>query len=156
MRPTLQEEIRQRKPFGSAEEEAMLSIARTAAVLEHAGGEMLKAHGLTPTQYNALRILRGAGEAGLSCREIGERLVTRDPDITRLLDRLEAAGLVARKRCREDRRRVLCSITKAGLDVLERSMPTVRVAGRKRSGRLSETELERLLELLDRLREDTP
>jgi hypothetical protein len=83
MRPTLQEEIRQKKPFVSVEEEAMLSIRRTAAQLEHAGGEVLKDHGLTVTQYNALRILRGAGEAGLCRNDIRDRLIARVPDATR-------------------------------------------------------------------------
>src|SRR3954447_21417189 len=107
MPPTLQEEIRQRKPFVSTEEEAMLSIARTAAVLDHTAGEMLKKHGLTVTQYNALRILRGAGAEGLCRNEIRDRLIARVPDATRLLDRLEESGLVTRTREGEDRRFVL-------------------------------------------------
>src|SRR4029078_830169 len=98
MPPTLQEEIRQRKPFGSGEEEAMLSIARTAAVLEHAAGEMLKKHGLTITQYNALRILRGAGAEGLCRNEIRDRLIARVADAPRLLGPLGGARLVTRRR----------------------------------------------------------
>ena len=126
MPPTLQEEIRQRKPFGSAEEEAMLSIARTAAVLEHAAGEMLKKHGLTITQYNALRILRGAGAEGLCRNEIRDRLISRVPDATRLLDRLEDTGLVTRTREGEDRRFVLSRITPAGSTIV--SEPTAAFA----------------------------
>jgi len=82
----------------------MLSIARTAAVLDHAAGEVLKQHGLTTTQYNALRILRGAGTEGLCRNEIRDRLISRVPDATRLLDRLEETGLVTRSREGEDRR----------------------------------------------------
>ena len=84
----LQEEIRQTRPFATVEQEASLSIARTAALLEHAVGEALKPYGLTPTQYNALRILRGAGDDGLCRNEVGERMVAIVPDATRLLDRL--------------------------------------------------------------------
>src|SRR3990172_9879074 len=101
---TLQSELRQRKPFSSLEQEAMLSIARTAAQLEHTTAEALKPHGITPTQYNALRILRGAGAEGLCRNEVRDRLLARVPDATRLLDRLEAMGLVLRAREGEDRR----------------------------------------------------
>src|SRR5919108_1101542 len=100
----LRMEIHQTKPFASLEEEAFLNLQRTADALLHGLEAALKPAGLSPSQYNVLRILRGAEAEGLACREVGERMVTRDPDITRLLDRLEARGLVMRARDREDRR----------------------------------------------------
>src|SRR5258706_3777957 len=100
----LEREIRQGKPFGSPEEEAALNVHRTSAVLEEAFAGELRPRGLTGTQYNALRILRGAGPAGLPCGEVGNRMVRSDPDVTRLLDRLAARCLVARARGPVDRR----------------------------------------------------
>jgi DNA-binding MarR family transcriptional regulator len=152
MRPTLREEIRQRKPFGSAEEEATLSIARTSAVLEHAWGEMLKEHGLTTTQYNALRILRGAGEAGLSRNEVRDRLISRVPDATRLLDRMEESGLVSRVREGGDRRYVTGRITSKGLDLLARLDPEVSALNRRLLGHLGPGKLRTLIELLEEAR----
>lgn len=148
MPQTLREEIRQRKPFGSVEEEAMLSIARTAAVLEHSAGEMLKQHGLTMTQYNALRILRGAGAEGLCRNEIRDRLISRVPDATRLLDRLEDTGLVTRSREGEDRRFVRSRITPAGLDFLARLDPEVAAMNRRLLGHLNQGQLRALIDLL--------
>ncbi len=110
----IQAEIQQTKPIGSLEEEAFLNVQRTANVLSQAMSELLKEHDLTATQYNVLRILRGAGVAGLTAGEIGERMITRDPDVTRLLDRLERRGLVERWRCTDDRRVVWTRITAAG------------------------------------------
>src|SRR5215218_10993455 len=102
---SLQDELKQRKPW-SLEEEAYLNISRTAAVLEHALVQALKPFDITPTQYNVLRILRGAGPDGLCRNEVGERLVRRVPDVTRLLDRMEDGGLIARRRGKDDRRYV--------------------------------------------------
>src|SRR5438552_16243281 len=114
----LAREIKQTKPFSSAEEEAILNIQRTASLLAQAFAETLKPHGLSETQYNALRILRGAGAAGLACQEIAERMIARDPDITRLLDRLEARKLIGRARSKADRRVVVTRITPEGLRLL--------------------------------------
>src|SRR5438445_11094251 len=100
----LQAELKQKIPFASREAEAYLSLLRTADALQTQVEARLKEFGLTGTQYNALRILRGAGPEGLPCREIGERMITRDLDITRLLDRLEDRGFVQRTRSRHDRR----------------------------------------------------
>lgn len=152
MRPTLQEEIRQRKPFTSLEEEGTLSIARTAAVFEHAGGDMLKSHGLTPTQYNALRILRGAGEAGLCRNEVRDRLIARVPDATRLLDRLEEVGLVSRSREGGDRRYVTSRITPKGLELLARLDPEVSAMNRRLLGHLGPGKLRMLIDLLGEAR----
>lgn len=103
MNHRLQAELKQNKPFKAPEEELYLSLLRTADLLTRGVVHLLKDEGLTLTQYNALRILRGAGPEGLPCGEIGQRLVTRDPDITRLLDRLENQGLVTRHRHPQDR-----------------------------------------------------
>src|SRR5205823_14395790 len=100
----LAKEIKQTKPFSSAAEEAILNIQRTASVLGQQFAEALKPHGLSETQYNALRILRGAGSHGLACQAIAERMINRDPDITRLLDRLEARNLIQRARSTQARR----------------------------------------------------
>ena len=147
-------ELKQTKAFDAPGDEAMVALLRTADVIRGELDRTLGEHGITLQQFNVLRILRGSHPESMPTLEIADRMIERAPGITRLLDRLEAAGFVTRKRCREDRRRVLCSITKAGLEVLEQSIPSARAAGRRRSGRLSDAELERLLELLDRLRED--
>src|SRR6476661_7665572 len=104
MTSRLQAEIKQGKPFQSASAEALLSVMRTAAMLEHHLTEVLKPYGITPTQYNVLRILRGAGSGGLCGREVAERMVSRVPDISRLLDRMEEMDLVDRERDPADRR----------------------------------------------------
>ena len=109
------DEIKQSRPIPTLEEEAYLNVQRTANVLLQDVVELLKAHNLTPTQYNVLRILRGAGESGLTAGDVGDRMITRDPDVTRLLDRLETRGLAERSRCTEDRRVVWTRITDAGL-----------------------------------------
>lgn len=115
----LRDEIKQRRPFPSPAEEAFLNVWKTADTLQRQVSEILKPLGLTPTQYHVLRILRGAGEGSRTCTEIAERMVTRDPDVTRLLDRLQARGLIVRERSLEDRRVVQTRITKAGLRLLE-------------------------------------
>lgn len=128
-RTTLQDELKMTRPFKSLEEEALLSIARTAAIIEHTFSEALKPHDLTPTQYNVLRILRGAGEAGLCRNEVGQRLVTQVPDVTRLLDRMESAGLISRHRSGGDRRYVTTRISDKGLKLLEkidRELPAIQ------------------------------
>jgi DNA-binding MarR family transcriptional regulator len=103
----------------------MVGILRTAAVLDHAVNEALKPHGLTGTQHNVLRILRGAGDAGLCGREVGERLIARVPDVSRLLDRLVETGLVARERSLDDRRHVTARITDAGRRMLDEVEPVI-------------------------------
>jgi len=149
---TLRDELKMGKPFKSVEEEALLSIARTAAVLEHAGAEALKPFKLTITQYNVLRILRGAGDAGLCRNEVGQRLVTKVPDVTRLLDRMEAAGLIVRQRGGEDRRFVATRITEKGLkllDKIDRELPAIH--GRQ-LGHVAQKRLRELIALLEEVR----
>ena len=145
---SLQAELRQSKPFGSAEHEAVLSIARTAAVLEHSTSEALKPYGLTVTQYNALRILRGAGNEGLCRNEIRDRLIARVPDATRLLDRLVEMGLVVRTREGDDRRYVRARITQAGLDLISPLDQVSQEVHRRQLGHLGAERLEALVELL--------
>jgi DNA-binding MarR family transcriptional regulator len=144
----LRDEIKQSKPFGSLEEEAMLSIERTAAVLMHAFADSLKVHDITPTQYNVLRILRGAGRDGLCRNEIRDRLVAQVPDVTRLLDRLEEGGLVARERATSDRRIVTTRITRDGLKLLKRLDAPVAAAHKRQLGHLGRTRLRSLIGLL--------
>lgn len=115
----LQQELRQTVPFASPRAEAFLNLLRTADRLQRQLRVALRPYGVTDTQYNALRILRGARGAPMSCAEIGERLINQDPDITRLLDRLERQGLVRRERDLRDRRIVLSRITPAGLSKLQ-------------------------------------
>ncbi len=148
----LQDEIKQTKPFRSLEEEVLLGLARTADAMARAGEEVLKASGLTATQYNVLRILRGAGTAGLSCGDVAGRMITRDPDLTRLLDRLEGRGLVTRARDGEDRRVVVTRITRAGLSLLAELDEPVQAQNRKAVGHLGEQKLRSLAQLLDEAR----
>lgn len=153
MTARLQDEIKQTRPFASLEQEAFLSLGRTWAILDHALAEALKPHGITPTQYNVLRILRGAGEAGLCRGEVMERMIARVPDATRLLDRLEAAGLIARVRSAEDRRFVTTHITEAGLRLLTELDDVVLACHRRHFEALDDAALRGLIEMLGLVRE---
>jgi DNA-binding MarR family transcriptional regulator len=113
------------RPATDRAEGAFLDLLRTAAVLERALARLFRPVGITRTQYDALRILRGSHPEALACSEVGERMVTPVPDVTRLLDRLEGRGWVERRRAAEDRRVVLVAITGAGLGLLERLDPQV-------------------------------
>ena len=147
-------ELKQTRPFDAPGDEALVTLLRTADVLRGELERTLGKHGITLQQFNVLRILRGSHPKPLPTLEIADRMIERAPGITRLIDRLENAGLVSRKRCPEDRRVVHCAITEAGVEMLAQSVPTAREAGRRLSSRLSQDELERLTELLDRLREE--
>jgi DNA-binding MarR family transcriptional regulator len=148
----LQVELKQSKPFQSLEMEAYLNIVKTADVLQQVSGQALRNSGLSETQYNVLRILRGAGEEGLKCSEIGERMVTRDPDITRLLDRLEKQGWIERRRSTTDRRVVTTTITAAGLALLVGLDAPIRELLDHMLGRLGPAKLNTLIELLEEAR----
>jgi DNA-binding MarR family transcriptional regulator len=152
MSTTLQSELKQSRPFQSLQAEAHLSIERTAAVLTHAMAEALKARGITATQYNVLRILRGAGVSGLCRNEVRERLVAQVPDVTRLLDRLEAAGLVGRERDDDDRRFVTTRITPAGLELLAELDAPVAELHQQLLGHVPEQDLRTLVEVLAKVR----
>ena len=149
----LRDEIKQTKPFASVYEEAYLNLARTAAVLGHSFAEAVKPHGVTATQYNVLRILRGAGNAGLCRNEVRDRLVAQVPDVTRLLDRMEEAGLIEREREAADRRMVTTRITADGLRLLKALDEPVLALHRTQLGHLSKQQLTTLIELLTLARE---
>jgi DNA-binding MarR family transcriptional regulator len=129
------------------EESAFLDLLRTTDLLSRRLAPVLKAEDLSSTQYNVLRILRGAG-GDLACGEIGNRMITRDPDITRLLDRLEKRGLISRRRDSKDRRTVLTRITPEGLKTLARLDEPVQTAHRQLLGHLGRARLQSLAELL--------
>jgi DNA-binding MarR family transcriptional regulator len=148
----LQAEIKQTKPFASPTAEALLSVMRTAAVLEHHLSEVLKPFGLTPTQYNVLRILRGAGNTGLCGREVAERLVSKVPDISRLLDRMEEMQLIDRERDPADRRHVTSRISSKGVRVLEQATPSLAAVERTRFAGLEPAQVKLLIEALAQVR----
>jgi DNA-binding MarR family transcriptional regulator len=149
----IQSEIQQTKPFTSLEDEGLVALQRTADRLHWRLSEKLKAHGLSPTQYNALRILRGAGDEGRACSEIAERMINRDPDITRLVDRLERRGLAVRSREGQDRRVITTRITPAGLELLQILDGPVEEFNRKMLGALGEQRLRTLIHLLEVIRD---
>lgn len=149
---SIRDEIKQSRPFEDPVQEAYLGVVKTAADLEHDLSEMLREHDITPTQYNVLRILRGAGEEGLCRGEVGERMLTPVPDATRLLDRLQSAGLIQRSRDTEDRRFVRTRITKKGLRMLAELDDPVLDLHREQFGPLTKTEVGTLIGLLDQLR----
>lgn len=153
MSDKLQSELKQSKPFATREGEVILNIHRTAEVLLWKVTEFLKPYDLTPTQYNVLRILRGAGREGLICREIGERMVARDPDVTKLLDRLETRALIMRVRDTKDRRIIITRITDGGLTLLKEIDRPLTEHSRAMLGHLSAKKLDALKELLEEARE---
>jgi DNA-binding MarR family transcriptional regulator len=140
-------------PSGTLEEQVFVALLRTADQLQWRATEMLKRHGLSPTQYNALRILRGAGPEGLACSEVGQRMINRDPDVTRLLDRLQRRGLIRRSREQQDRRVIKTRITPAGLDLLKSLNREVMEFHRQLLGHMGEDRLENLMRLLEVVRE---
>jgi DNA-binding MarR family transcriptional regulator len=153
MADRLRDEIRQQKPFESVEQEALLSVLCTADVLMQRIAAVLKQHNLSHSQYNALRILRGADPDGLACQEVAERMISRDPDITRLLDRLEGRGLVTRSRDQQDRRVVMARITPEGEGLLEALDRPIAEVCRRQLQRLGEQRLRTLINLLELVRE---
>ena len=149
----LVEEIKQTKPFKTLEDEVFVNLLRTAELFLWKEAEMLKPYELTLPQYNVLRILRGAGSDGLICREIGERMITRDPDVTKLLDRLETRGLVTRERQQTDRRVIVARVTKEGLKIVnELDGPSLQLT-EGLLGHLGERRLKTLNTLLEEARE---
>jgi len=149
----LQREIAKTGPFASLEEEVMLNLLRTADRLMGRLEGALKPSGLTPTQYNVLRILRGVSPQGIACQEIARRMITRDADLTRLLDRLESHGLVHRQRQQDDRRVVHATITEAGLSLLAELDGVALATNKETLGHLGTDRLSLLLELLEEARD---
>ena len=134
------------------EERVFVSLLRTADALSRAGETLLKPYSLSATQYNVLRILRGAGGDGLACSEVAERLISRDPDMTRLLDRMESRGWIARARESQDRRVVKTRITETGLRLLAELDGPVQELHRRQLRHLSAREIQQLSNLLERAR----
>ena len=147
-----QKEVKRTKSFGRSEEDLYLNLLRTVERLSRGVAETLSGADLTPTQYNALRILRGAEPEGASCSEVSERMVTKDSDITRLLDRLEARGLISREREAKDRRRIVTRITEQGLRVLAELDKPIAECHRAQLGHLGEKQLASLSKLLEAVR----
>jgi DNA-binding MarR family transcriptional regulator len=150
----LQAAIRQRRPFPSLEAEAFLNLQRSADALMRGLAALLKSADLSPAQYNILRILRGAGPEGLSCGEVGERMVTRDPDITRLLDRMERRGLLTKTRERGDRRVVCARISAGGLKLVNQLDQPIAELHRRQLAHLGERRLRTFINLLEETRQD--
>ena len=148
MSTTLRDDLRQKKPFTSLHEEAMLNVVRTSSRLADALDELLKPYDISGTQYNVLRILRGAEATGLCRNELRDRMLTRMPDMTRVLDRMEEAGLVARTRDTEDRRLVLTRITKAGRRLVDELDEPMQALHKKQLGHLSAAQLRSIVDLL--------
>lgn len=153
MTTPLQRDIKQPKPFRRPEEAAFLNVMRTASMLVGRLTELLRPYEVTQPQYNVLRILRGAGPDGLPSGEIGERMVSRDPDVTRLLDRMEKRGLLARARDSADRRVITVRLTADGRALVDSlDTPTLDLLTAQ-LGHLSAEELETLNDLLERARQ---
>jgi DNA-binding MarR family transcriptional regulator len=147
--------IKQRKPFQSLQQEVFLEVLRTGHALVHDLVDLLRPYGLTQPQYNVLRILRGAGPAGLPTGEVGERMVaSREPDVTRLLVRMERSGLVRRQRRPDNRRVVTARITAQGLQVLTALDQPVLAMHATQLQHMTRRELEQLATLLERARRE--
>jgi DNA-binding MarR family transcriptional regulator len=151
---SLREEIKQTKPFASLAHEAHLSVVRTAAIVTDEVEQLLRPYGITGTQYNVLRILRGAEPDGLCRNEVRDRMITRMPDMTRLLDRMEEAGLVQRSRELDDRRMVLTRIAPKGRSLLAELDSVVEQEHHNRFTKLSNDDLRALIQILAKVRED--
>jgi DNA-binding MarR family transcriptional regulator len=149
---TLREELKQTRPFHSPAHEAVVSVLRTAAVVQRQLALVVERSGVTLQQYNVLRILRGAGEAGLPTLAIRDRIIEEAAGITRLLDKLERAGYVVRERCTPDRRQVVCRITPAGASVLAGLDEPVDAVNDSAVRTLDAGEQAKLVELLGAVR----
>ena len=147
----LRPDVRRRKP--SLQQEAQVNIVRTGNLLADSFERVLKPHGITATQYNALGILRGAGPEGMGRNEVREGLLSRMPDATRLLDRMEKAGLVVRSREGADRRTVTTRITDEGRLLVDKLDRIVEEEHQRQLGNLSEKQTRKLIKLLTLVRE---
>ena len=149
---SLQRELRQNTPFRSAAQEATISVLRTADVVRRRLSGVIEPHGITLQQYNVLRILRGAGARPLTTSDIGERLIEQTPGVTRLLDRLEAKGLIRRERSADDRRVVNSWISESGGRLLQEMDAAIDSADEEAVGSLTEEEISQLVRLLEQVR----
>ena len=148
----LARELKQNRPFVLREEEAALNIARTHEFLQQRFSEFLKQYQLTPTQYNMLRILRGAGAEGVTCSQATERMLSPDPDITRLLDRMEARRLIIRERSKQDRRVVVTRLTPEGLALANQIDEPLADFHKCNMGHIGEQKLLEMIDTLETLR----
>lgn len=152
-RLSIQEELQQRRPFQSKRQELFLALLRTAAVVKRPVAKVVEAHDLSLAQYNVLRILRGAGDDGLPTLTIRERMIEEAAGITRLIDKLEASGMVRRERgASSDRRQVFCRITEGGLKVLVELDPLVTAATDETLLSFDDARLDELLVILEEVR----
>lgn len=149
-------ELQQSRPFRSESQEATISLLRTASVVGRRFSRVVEPHSISLAQYNVLRILRGAGEEGLPTLAIRDRMIEEGSTVTRLLDKLETAGLVNRSRCRPDRRQVLCTITETGLELLTKLDPQIDAADHAAVAMLSATTRRQLIDILGLIRLGTP
>jgi MarR family transcriptional regulator, 2-MHQ and catechol-resistance regulon repressor len=152
----LKHEIKQKSPFSGLEEEALLNLVRTSDFLQRAFQHKTRQWGVTATQYNILRILRGARPDGLQCAAIGARMVTAEPDITRLLARLKTLKLIRQHRDPHDRRVVWTQISESGLKLLREMDPLILHLPASLLGHLSKSELTELIRLLELARQPCP
>ena len=148
----LKREIAQQRPFSGPEEEALLNLMRTADCLHRAMQRTTRAWGVTSTQYNVLRILRGSQPQGLTCSAIGDRMITAEPDITRLLGRLKAQKLVRQQRDKHDKRVIWTQISSTGLALLAEMDPVVQQAPNELLGHMTHDELTQLIRLVESAR----
>lgn len=148
----LQDELRQRKPFRNAAHEAVVGLMRTADLIKRQVAAVVEPHGITLQQFNVLRILRGGGASGVPTLEVAARMVEQTPGITRLLDRLEAKGLVRRERCPKDRRQHLCWITSKGSTLLDKLEAPMLAAGEHSLQGLRHHDRLAFIRLLDAIR----
>jgi DNA-binding MarR family transcriptional regulator len=146
---SLKLEIVQEPPFASLEEEALLNLMRTSDTVHRAFQRKTRDWGVTSTQYNVLRILRGAEPRGLTCAAIGSRMITAEPDITRLLGRLKTLKLIRQRRDPKDRRVVWTQISQAGLDLLKAMAPVIERAPKELLGNMNKADLEEFIRLLE-------
>ena len=153
-RSAVQAEIGQRSAFRSAGQEATVALLRTASVVGRALGRVVEPFGLSLAQYNALRIIRGAGTGGIPTLAIRERMIEEGTTITRLLDKLEEAGLITRERSLPDRRQVICRATAEGRRLLDRLDPLVDAADEAVTASLSARQLGDFIAMLDQVRAD--
>jgi DNA-binding MarR family transcriptional regulator len=150
----IQRELQQTRPFHSIGAEGIISIMRTSALIQRRLNAIVSREGITQQQYNVLRILRGAGEAGIPTLAIRDRMIDASPGVTRLIDRLERAGYAQRERSAPDRRQVVCRITAAGLSLLSRLDGPVSAYDDDAVAMLTAAEKRELVRLLDSVRRE--
>jgi DNA-binding MarR family transcriptional regulator len=151
-RSSVQSEIHQSRPFRSKKQEATIALLRTASVVSRTLSRVLEPWGMSLAQYNALRIIRGAGSGGIATLAIRERMIEEGTTITRILDKLEEAGYIGRERSEPDRRQVVCVATAAGERLLDKIDPAIDAADEEAVAALGAKEVAQLIELLDTIR----